>query len=396
MKRCSIAEGYRYRLSSTFSVILMGCTVSAVDQSSDTLGVSSEALVVTNCTGAAISAAVAAGGDVLLDCGPNPVTVSMPRTTVTHLARLHPRVAGSVTLTSPGLIFDISSNAAFEVDNLKFMGGGDGASALHTTSGSASVIGCTFNTYRSQFALSVHSSAARLTVSSSTFSANGTSSGTFASPIYVEGSSAEVRDSTFANNLSGASGGAITSVGGGNITVSGSTFLSNFANAGGAIYLSGVGGTYNITNSTFVTNHGNSDGGAIFNQTGTPATVRNCTFSNSGSPSGTLTGAFQVFNSILLDTVTPSSASCQLGGSGNIEWPTTLALCGPGFRYGNPLLGSLANNGGPTQTMALNPGSAAIDSAVGACPPTDQRSFARPRDGDGNGSLVCDVGAYER
>ena len=57
----------------------------------------------------------------------------------------------------------------------------------------------------------------------------------------------------------------------------------------------------------------------------------------------------------------------------------------------NPLLGPLEDNGGPTKTMALLPGSPAIDagnSAASGLPGTDQRGFARV-------SGAVDVGAYE-
>jgi hypothetical protein len=59
---------------------------------------------------------------------------------------------------------------------------------------------------------------------------------------------------------------------------------------------------------------------------------------------------------------------------------------------GDPKLAPLAANGGPTQTMRLQAGSAAIDQlpASGAgCPATDQRGVARP------GGTACDIGAYE-
>ena len=55
-----------------------------------------------------------------------------------------------------------------------------------------------------------------------------------------------------------------------------------------------------------------------------------------------------------------------------------------------PLLGSLADNGGPTQTHALNPGSPAIDNGENNdAPATDQRGVARPQ------QAKVDIGAFE-
>jgi len=61
----------------------------------------------------------------------------------------------------------------------------------------------------------------------------------------------------------------------------------------------------------------------------------------------------------------------------------------------DPLVGPLADNGGPTFTHALLPGSPAIDAAGGGCGPLDQRGSSRPQDGDGDGSSLCDAGAFE-
>ena len=65
----------------------------------------------------------------------------------------------------------------------------------------------------------------------------------------------------------------------------------------------------------------------------------------------------------------------------------------------NPMLDpqGLADNGGPTQTIALQAGSAAIDAGdpeVCAAPPVnglDQRGYTRP----GEGYAKCSIGAYE-
>jgi hypothetical protein len=58
---------------------------------------------------------------------------------------------------------------------------------------------------------------------------------------------------------------------------------------------------------------------------------------------------------------------------------------------GDPKLAPLGSNGGPTQTLALGPGSAAIDAIPPGpdCIGSDQRGVARPR------GPACDIGAFE-
>ncbi len=66
--------------------------------------------------------------------------------------------------------------------------------------------------------------------------------------------------------------------------------------------------------------------------------------------------------------------------------------------YGiDPLLGPLQDNGGPTFTHALLPGSPAIDAGNAFGLTTDQRGFPRPYDLPGitNASDGSDIGAYE-
>jgi hypothetical protein len=84
---------------------------------------------------------------------------------------------------------------------------------------------------------------------------------------------------------------------------------------------------------------------------------------------------------------------CTLSGSGSYGYLNSLALIGP-----------LGDDGGPTQTHALLPGSNAIDTgdSVAGCIgpnslplPTDQRGALRTVDGDQNGTAICDIGAFE-
>lgn len=62
------------------------------------------------------------------------------------------------------------------------------------------------------------------------------------------------------------------------------------------------------------------------------------------------------------------------------------------------MLRLLAITAGPTQTHALPSGSPALDAVERGCPPpaTDQRGEVRPLDGDGDGTALCDTGAFER
>jgi predicted outer membrane repeat protein len=372
---------------------LPGCGSGGPDGSAaDEIGSAAAPVVVTNCTGAAISAAIAAGGDIQLSCGSAPITINMPTTTnVTLATRVRPISTGRITFTHSMPLFEVN-NAFFEIDNINLTAASVSGMGIHGITANVTLNGVNVTGYRT-FAVSVHVNS-RLTVIGSTFTSNGASNLGFGAPIYVEGGTADIRSSTFSGNQAGGSGGAITAFG--TLTVADSTFYLNSAGQGGAIYVSSSVAPV-ITNSTFWRNSATSASAAIHSPLW-PATIRNCTFADNGSPRGSLTLApgGQIFNSILLDTVSPPSATCQLAGTGNVEWPPTMANCGPGFHYGDPRLDFLASNGGPTQTMALLPGSAAIDSAVGSCPTFDQRGVQRPRDGDGNGVPVCDVGAFER
>ena len=75
-------------------------------------------------------------------------------------------------------------------------------------------------------------------------------------------------------------------------------------------------------------------------------------------------------------------------GSNNLASDATCSIA----TVGNPVLGALADNGGPTNTHALGATSPAIGAASQApdrCTGTDQRGVARPQGG------ACDIGAYE-
>jgi hypothetical protein len=101
-------------------------------------------------------------------------------------------------------------------------------------------------------------------------------------------------------------------------------------------------------------------------------------------------GSMTLQNSIVADNTGMNCLGVMIDHGHNLGFPDN--SCGAHLATGDPRLGPLADNGGPTQTMALPAGSAAIDAvpATGAgCPATDQRGVTRPQ------GPACDIGAYE-
>jgi hypothetical protein len=94
----------------------------------------------------------------------------------------------------------------------------------------------------------------------------------------------------------------------------------------------------------------------------------------------------------LVTTNVPTNCLGQLTDAGhNLSSDASCAFTNIGsLNNTDPKLGLLANNGGPTLTMALLPGSPAIDAGdTAAAPSVDQRGFPRPV------GAAADIGAYE-
>ena len=222
---------------------------------------------------------------------------------------------------------------------------------VHVLGGSLTVTGSLFAGYTQQFALSAHTAASRLTVSRSTFAFNGAPNSGFAMPIYAEGAPAQVTDSAFVANRGG-NGAAITAFGG-PLTVSGCTFADNQAGTGGAIYVSGEQHTTSPTALSPVTAPRPAE--RFSSASSASMTIRNSTFADNPSPQGMIVAMRRCSTVSCSIRRARAPRDARSAARQHSSWPATRPLCGSGFRHANPVLGALASNGGPTQTMASNP-----------------------------------------
>ncbi|MFZ4611974.1 MAG: choice-of-anchor Q domain-containing protein, partial [Gemmataceae bacterium] len=216
-----------------------------------------------------------------------------------------------------------------------------------------------------------------------------------------------VNNSTISGNSISNQGGGIYNNNNASLTVTNSTISGNSAGfAGGGIYNNS--GILTLSNSTLT---GNSvyKGGALYNRGGSTATITNSTFSgNTATRSGGGGGIYNdailnIANTIIANStkggdynggaggtvnlISPSTAANNLVSSGSFSWATTKTSA-------EINLGPLANNGGPTKTIALGTGSLAIgagDATISNAAPVnglDQRGVTRS-------TTAPSIGAFE-
>jgi hypothetical protein len=189
------------------------------------------------------------------------------------------------------------------------------------------------------------------------------------------------------------------------LQISNTTLSNNSAgdDAGAILNIADTKGTATLSNCTISGNSAQTYGGAISNAAG--LTIANTTFSGNSASFG---GSIAIGNPVtvsILDTVLNAG---KMGGNIYNDGGTVISLGynvssdngggyfnGPGDQINtNPLLGPLQDNGGPTLTHALLPGSPAVDTGdPNFTPPPnyDQR-------GPGFGRVVngrIDIGSFE-
>lgn len=241
-----------------------------------------------------------------------------------------------------------------------------------------------------------------LTLANVTVSGN---SADFGGGIYNDvGGTLTVNSSTVSGNTtpttSFAGGGGIYSFGiGRTVTLNSSTISGNTGFVGGGLWI--YQGTLILNNSTVSGNVARYGGGINTSNNSIILTLNNSTISgNTGNNGGSGIRTGEYATTTLKNTIVAGNlgfGDCEIFATGsvvnsqghNLDSDGTCGLTGPGDKTTpNPLLGLLADNGGPTKTHALLPGSPAIDKG-GDCLAVDQRGVPRPQ------GAACDIGAYE-
>ena len=382
--------------------------------------------VVSTCSEAGLKAALFGGGKVTFSCNG---TIKVLGGTINISANTTIDGSGhSVTISGGGKVqvFVVDSGATFHLNRITVADGnannGNGGGMLNNETGTVTVTNSTFRGNAAQYVVGPAGFGGNgggiynhgmLTVTDSTFEDNTASAGSQTSGegggIYNDGD-LFITNSSFHGNSAMSGGGIFNGSPSqtGVLVVNGSVFYGNLVSGsyssgggGGGIFNQGI--IMAVSNSTFHANGGSGAGGGnIYNCCNSKGTalLSNATLAagiaatGEGGNVSNLTNFQQAGTLFLENTILGGAAGANncygsvTDGGGNLRWPTSDSSCVGS--YGNPKLGVLQNNGGPTDTMALLPGSAAIDTAFDAlCTPTDQRGVIRPQ------GPHCDIGAFE-
>ena len=311
--------------------------------------------------------------------------------------------AGSATLTI--LNSTVSGNYGY------YAGGGIYNDASNGGSATASLINCTVNGNIAAYSGNpfgggdgggIYNNGGTLAITTSLMSNNlagvsdpfpaGTGGG------IVSYGTLTITNSTVSGNDAYITGGGIA--GGGGVTIISSTISGNRANGqhdgqpwghGG-----GISGNVSVSNTTLSGNSANLSAGGIEGS----GTIMNSTISGNGTGGISATGTLEIGNTVLRAGTSGPNISNH-GGTIISHGYNVCSDNGGGFLNGpgdeintDPLLGPLQDNGGPTFTHALSPGSPAIDSGdPNFTPPPlyDQRGSPFVRVFNGR----IDIGSFE-
>ncbi len=360
-----------------------------------------------SCTDATYAAAMAGGGLVTFNCGPNPVTISVTTKVIGSGETATVDGGDRVILDGGGTLqhFLVLGGGALNLRHITLQHGsfGDGGAIFVAQGGSARL--------------------ATVTIRDCEVDGSDADGGA----IQNRGT-LEVAGGQFLRNHADDGGGAINN-NGGTVTIRSSTFISNTAFNGGA--LNNASGSLDVSTSLLYSSTVDNQGGGLFATGGTLA-VTNVTIANNNAfRGGGIYGQNNVVINVLNSTIYGNQAASAAGGiwnntagaAANVILKNTIVAfnnntntgilnCdGPAMRTlghnligddtciapgtgdlknTDPKLGPLADNGGIALSYLPLAGSPAIDAGddIG-CPSFDQRGYPRPI------GAACDIGSVE-
>ncbi len=306
-------------------------------------------------------------------------------------------IAGTITLTStlPTIARDLT--IAGPGAALLAVSGNHGCRVLMISSGTVAISGLTIRDGQlfgpGDTGAGVHIAGGTVTIASCIIDGCRilTADSTGAAIAVLPGAALNLTDCAVTDNQA-ERGGAIISSGTANLTsctVSGNSSGALGVGGGGVVY--NAGGVMTVSSCTITANAAlNYEGGLLM--CGGTTILRNSIVAGNTA----LDGLGDVdLSSSLAPSETITSEGYNIVGVNDGPYsafvPTTGDRTGTSASPVVALLGALQDNGGPTPTHALLPGSPAIDAIPGCndAPAADQRGVARPQFG------ACDIGAFE-
>ena len=397
-----------------------------------------------SCTEAALAQRIQSGaGLITFKCGPNPVTIVL---TVRQEIQFNITMDGDnkITLSGGGstYFFQVFAGRTFTLRDIILTRGRNSEAGALANFGTTNLVNTTIRNNTSPADGGAISNFGALTITDSVLASNIANRG---GAIINEGGTISISRSQLLNNVALQDGGAIYSLGtgvtlnsvtitgnratgpsstGGGIAVAGGSLSAtilmlrdNDAFDGGGLYTGpGVtanirqaeiagnsarygggiesGGTLTLRNSTLSGNQADQDGGGLWAVNSTAGLTNVTLKGNSAAQGGGINnngGTVALKNTIVTNSPTGGNCFGAITSNGfNIASDATCNLNKASDKPStNPLLGALANNGGPSRTHMPAANSPALDKG-NTCPGPDQRGYTRVF------GPACDIGAVER
>ncbi|MBF0271157.1 MAG: DUF4347 domain-containing protein [Magnetococcales bacterium] len=285
---------------------------------------------------------------------------------------------GAVLIGKGTLVLDystISNSSITPTAGFSTFGGG----VYLNANGVLQVIDSTVSGNSATFGGGIRNDGGVVTITRSTFSGNsaptGAASGTGGGIYQAVGGTLTITDSTISGNSSVGSGGGLIVIAG-TVSIDNSTIADNSSALGAGIRVGG--GTLTLTNTTVAANTATGAGGGLSIAAGGVVSATNTLIADNTGTTADVSGTITA-NYSLIENTTGATINTTTSNVTGVD----------------PVLGSLANNGGTTKTLSLGTTSPALDrwtsTQVSSSSTTDQRGTGYTR----YFNTLIDIGAYE-